>query len=244
MSLPPTYTLSTDYFKDALDFLKNHQWVYNYPNTRILIQDIFAHMPPDWLRYFQDLPNSELNKLPLNRMKSPPSSLKELLDKIDRLKPELENEISPEEVNKFQFLHNSCLSDKKRHEIIVLAPVINNICKDIRAQLVVDIGSGLGYLSHHLHSTFQYKVVGIESSKEYVEMSLKNQSKFHHDSKDEVKFIDHFITTESDETLRSIIESNFDSLGLQSTCLVGLHACADLSVTVLDLFTKLDFRRS
>ncbi|CAG9838397.1 unnamed protein product [Diabrotica balteata] len=238
MSLPSIYLASADYFKDALDFLSKYQWLYNYPNTHILVKDILTNFPSDWCEYFQQLPNDELNNLPLNSLKNSPPSLQELINDINKLKPNLKSQDFKHEDDIFS--HNCCLSNKKRHEIVILAPVIDEISKKVEADLIVDIGSGLGYLSHHLHSKYKHKVLGIECSKQYVAQAYKMQQKIYPHCKNEVQFADHYIDAQSAEKITSLIKETFTDFDPKSVSLVGLHACADLSVTVLDLFSQLE----
>lgn len=51
------------YFQKALVFLKNQQWIYNYPNTHILVYKILDEFDPEWVSYFKNITNDELNDL-------------------------------------------------------------------------------------------------------------------------------------------------------------------------------------
>ncbi|XP_028133010.2 probable methyltransferase-like protein 25 [Diabrotica virgifera virgifera] len=170
-------------------------------------------------------------------MNSPPT-VQELIDNISKLKPNLESQHLKHEDDIFS--HNCCLSNKKRHEIVILSPVIDQISKGVEADLVLDIGSGLGYLSHHLHSKYKHKVLGIECSKQYVVQAYKMQQKIYPHCKNGVQFVDHYIDAQSAGKISSLIQETFTDFDPKSVSLVGLHACADLSVTVLDLFSQLD----
>lgn len=63
MSLPPSYNNSEEYLEDLLSFLKRYEWIYNYPNTDILINKIFDNFPPHWDNYFRVLNNDDMNLL-------------------------------------------------------------------------------------------------------------------------------------------------------------------------------------
>lgn len=95
-----------------------------------------------------------------------------------------------------------------------------------------------------MNSKYGYKVLGIECSKQYIDLALKNQEKSYRKSKNEVVFKEHYINSESSETIATLVKNNFNSIGLTSSALVGLHACADLSITILDVFSELDFIKS
>lgn len=53
-----------------------------------------------------------------------------------------------------------------------------------------------------------------------------------------VKFTQHYICKSSSAYILKSIEENFPQNSLENICFVGLHACADLSVTVLDIFLQ------
>lgn len=63
MSLPPSYEDSKNYFEDVLVFLKQYQWIYNYPNTDILINNILNHFPLHSVDYFHEMTNTDINLL-------------------------------------------------------------------------------------------------------------------------------------------------------------------------------------
>lgn len=72
-------------------------------------------------------------------------------------------------------------------------------------------------------------------------MAYKNQNKFYPNSKGYVKFAQHYIDENSLDKITTLLDEYFSSLPQKNACIAGLHACADLSITILDLFTKLDF---
>ncbi|KAJ8955752.1 hypothetical protein NQ318_008626, partial [Aromia moschata] len=243
MTLPPSYITSKEYVTDSLSFLKSFSMVFN-------------NFPRDWLAYFNSLAIEDMNSLALGGFKllfipievthlipeflsrfakflshhryslnfplklfftkflkneTCPSSLKAVLHKIESLKPKLD---PFSQKCAYDFSHNSGLSKKKLHEVVFFAPLIDTICKRHNADTIIDIGSGLGYLSHLLNDYFKYPVLGIECDSEKVTTAYRNQIKYFPNSRDKI---------------------------LKNSCIVGLHACADLSITILDLFTKLDF---
>lgn len=83
--------------------------------------------------------------------------------------------------------------------------------------------------------------MGIECSLQYVDMAYKNQKKYYPNSDGDVKFAQHYIDENSSDKIATLLEKYFPNLPHKTVCITGLHACADLSITILDLFTKLDF---
>lgn len=53
-----------EYFQKALPFLKKHNWIYNYPNTDVLLNNVFENIEPDWIPHLEHLGTDSLNRLP------------------------------------------------------------------------------------------------------------------------------------------------------------------------------------
>lgn len=70
-----------------------------------------------------------------------------------------------------------------------------------------------------------------------------NQEKFYSNLKDRVIFAKHYINKHSCEEILKLKNQHFLSIEPKTGCIIGLHACADLSVTILELFLKLDFAK-
>lgn len=98
-----------------------------------------------------------------------------------------------------------------------------------------------GYLSHSLNEWHDYRVLGVECSKERVNQALKIQQKYYPKSKNQIVFIEHFIDQNSSPFILNALKENFAKQNFTNTCIVGLHACADLSVTILKMFMEMDF---
>lgn len=79
-------------------------------------------------------------------------------------------------------------------------------------------------------------MLGIEGCAEKHKQALENQRKRYVKSKDHVLHLQHYVTAESASFLNEkMVELNEEV----PWCMVGLHACADLSVDILDIFVKL-----
>lgn len=81
-------------------------------------------------------------------------------------------------------------------------------------------------------------MLGIEGSKEKFKLAVNMQEQYYNCSKPFVKYEEHFITESSGQALDKSIRSYFPNDA--KTCVVGLHACADLSVTILKLFLEIE----
>jgi len=61
--LPSHYEEASTYFVDAITFLHEYQWVYNWSVTHILIENAASKIPSEWLAALDGLSESELNEL-------------------------------------------------------------------------------------------------------------------------------------------------------------------------------------
>lgn len=129
------------------------------------------------------------------------------------------------------------INPKKLHEIKQLSQQIYDIC-GTQIDGLIDVGSGLGYLSQTLHQQFNYKLLGLESFTDRVQTAQLRQQKYYPDSMNSVKYAKHFIDLSSTEFINAELLKYFP----KSKCfaMIGLHACGDLSVTAIKLFLSMD----
>lgn len=86
-------------------------------------------------------------------------------------------------------------------------------------------------MPEYLYENYNYKVLGLEGNIEKYKLALQRQNA---NSSAHVKYYHHFVTQSSVMEIMKLSSEN-------PSVLTGLHACADLSVTVKQLFLKLDF---
>ncbi|KAM3955781.1 methyltransferase-like protein 25B [Aphomia sociella] len=228
MSLPNSFNSSEDYFKECLAFFMEYQVLYNCANTDILVNDVLEQIRIENL--------DELDVFDVNFKLNDQGIvfLNEFVSKLERLKvvyEEFVDDASPSEI-----VHVP-LSIKKKHEIIFLAKEIKNICEVNGCETIVDFGSGLGYLDQLLFDITTYKILGIECNDSHYVNAKKRQRKYHENSTDRVKYMKHTINEGSYTKIQEYLQDKFNNCG--KFCITGLHACADLTVTAINLFTKM-----
>lgn len=52
------------FFGDAFDFLSKFDWIYRTSNTEYLASGVLDRMPSEWIDFFAQLSNSEMNMMP------------------------------------------------------------------------------------------------------------------------------------------------------------------------------------
>lgn len=92
-------------------------------------------------------------------------------------------------------------------------------------------------MSHLLYTKYGYPVLALEASSTLVETAVKLQQKHHPQCIKKVVFTELFVNANSFEIINQQIREHFPNA--TKIGLVGLHACADLSVEVLKLYSNL-----
>ncbi|XP_044739052.1 uncharacterized protein LOC123300532 [Chrysoperla carnea] len=249
MSLPNSFThynekseAFLEYFQQTINFLHNHEWIYNFPNTNILQENILNKFPLGWRYHLEQLSCQELNQIPFGFYKENwPESLKNFVKAIGTFKPVYNRYVETNIDLKLPKNFTRGLNPKKQHEIVLLSKFIHEKCLKFGITTIIDVGAGLGYISHLLHENYGYKVLAIESESVRFESALKRQQKFHEHSKKNVRFFNHYVNENSADTINNAIKDWLGSDFNEKTCLIGLHACADLTVTALNIFLQLDY---
>ncbi|XP_029671383.1 methyltransferase-like protein 25 [Formica exsecta] len=226
------------YFFEALSLFYETQWLNNIAVTEILTKASLDAIPKKWIEHLQILENDEFNDIIARRAIKPewPDSLKKYVEKcqnINRLSP-IQISLSKLELpQKFKI----GLSRKKQHEIIHFAHLVHMQCKLHNIQTIIDLGAGLGYICQILHYLYGYQVLGLEKDIENVNRACIRQEKSHLDSLTKVKYIHCNVTRDSADTIESILQQEFP--GFTNVCLIGLHACGDLSANASRIFCKI-----
>ncbi|XP_052859612.1 uncharacterized protein LOC128266863 [Anopheles cruzii] len=218
------------YFEQAVDFLHHFKWIFCFSNTQFVRKRVLDKIPPEWIDNLDSASNEEFNRIPLGYVAdSWCDSLRSFLARRNRLLIEYDHHDSGVSVSK----PRKGIGHKKWYEIESLSSFIGKV---IDERTVVDFGSGLGYLSQHIHEQHRLKVLGIEGSKQLVETSQCRQKELYPTSKDAVQFVDHFITEDSFPYIEHQILDRFSADLPLPLAIVGLHACADLSITAVRHF--------
>ncbi|CAK9833151.1 Methyltransferase-like protein 25B [Anthophora retusa] len=229
------------YFLNALNLFIETQWLYNTPVTDLLTDGLLDLFPKQWLNALQILENEELNDFVVKKITKPQWSetLKNFVDKcicINQL-PTMNTVLSTKLPKNFQI----GLSLKKQHEIIHLTHLIHIQCVPQNIKIIVDLGAGLGYICQLLFHLYGYQVLGLEKDQATVNNARKRQFKMYPDSLTYVKYNCCDLTHNSVETIETILHNEFGEKS--DVCLIGLHACGDLSVHASKIFRDMKAAR-
>ncbi|XP_017839062.1 protein RRNAD1-like [Drosophila busckii] len=256
MSVPERFTNIDEYLSVAFDILRTYSWIYREPNVSCIKS--IDRMPDDFKRFFLSLPNESLNKFPFvheSFTDCPPTILR-FRQEISHLTPRqtlFQSLLPDRKHNKITRVEtqNRKMGPKKLHEIEKFADHIYKHSPN--TEMVIDLGSGLGYLSEALIKlNKKYLILGLEADGQRVKTARQRiKHLLPEESYDLISYEKLFIT--SDAHSRDFIERHTFELakasGLRqstafSTALIGLHACADLSIDAMLLFLEMPNARS
>jgi len=88
-----------------------------------------------------------------------------------------------------------------------------------------------------LHYLYGYRVLGLEGNEKNINKACERQHKLYPESLTKVKYVHCKITCNSADTIKSILQREFP--GITDMCLIGLHACGDLSINASRIFCKI-----
>ncbi|CAF1277236.1 unnamed protein product, partial [Didymodactylos carnosus] len=137
-----------------------------------------------------------------------------------------------------------CIKQKKRHEVSRFSHLIINTAKQLNCHTILDIGAGLGYLGQVLtHYDSSLNVIGFEMSNAHVQ-SADNRNKKITCVNDRNYLRTVEINNEmTDDKLLEIVHDTLNRDSDDNFILSSLHACGDLTPTMLKLYVKSKFIR-
>ncbi|XP_053684322.1 methyltransferase-like protein 25B [Sabethes cyaneus] len=223
------------YFEQCTKFLTEYKWIFESSNTKFVQAGILEEFPKPWIGDLDSTANEQFNRIPLGYVNQDWSSsfqtflnrLKGLIINYDRL-----------EACSVKGPNLKGVSPKKMYEIENLTSVIGGICNN--GEVLLDFGSGLGYLSQNLHSKHGFTVLGIDGDAYRVTESQNRQARLFPQSASHVKFLNHIIEASSFQHLKYLAAAMFNRVTEPNLAIVGLHACADLSIDAIKMFLDND----
>lgn len=94
---------------------------------------------------------------------------------------------------------------------------------------------------HHLHG---YRVLGLEADAQKVKGALERQDKYYPESKNHVKYARCKVTKDSIKDVKKLLQDTFDKGEINRVCIIGLHACGDLTIDAVNLFMEVSSAQS
>nr|XP_043608402.1 protein RRNAD1 [Erigeron canadensis] len=239
-----------------IDFIKPYSFFWDSHVVHFLTHRLWEAVDNEWLDTLRNEPLDYLIQIPSGFVQDRwPSSLKKFITTSTALSFPREqadfNKIFP---NTQTILLNNVItqgmSQKKRHEIEALAAVIGSVAKDVDTNTVIDLGAGQGYLSQVLSFEYHLSVIAIDASDHHgrITHARAQRIKKHYDARMHKSSLGgrevmtpktvtcSVLSPDMLNTLLNFKDIDECCLPSKPLLLTGLHACGDLSVTMLRTF--------
>lgn len=223
-------------YRHCVDFLRRYEDVIDCHVVEFFTGRLFSRVPQELAEKCQSLTEENFQSF------QETFSLKEYTLETSA---EVERVVLPGELEQ---IYTDNMNPKKIHEVAILAKHIDNSLDKSQERVIIDAGSGLGYLSSWLAFNYNFKVLGIDSRPLNSESAEDRLKKFAKKVKHlRMKSVNHKIHTEFIDE-----RTNFQQLALEhfpdsidpSLTLTGLHTCGSLSNNCLKMFRNVDSIRS
>ncbi|KAG0468777.1 hypothetical protein HPP92_018105 [Vanilla planifolia] len=161
---------SAEWMKAITNFLLRFRFLIDAHVVNFFKDRLWETMDKQWMECLRNEPVENLLGIPSGLVQDHwPPSLQEFIFTLRSLVLCREQNLSHAILENFHAASlGSVLSQgmnfKKKHEVEILAGVINTIACSVNAQKIVDVGSGQGYLSQVLSFKYQLSVVAIDAS--------------------------------------------------------------------------------
>ncbi|KND04811.1 uncharacterized protein SPPG_00514 [Spizellomyces punctatus DAOM BR117] len=272
IELPPGYGSVRDYIDGLVAFLQSYQHLWQFHAVDFFTNDYWSsgHFPKEWhlLKEDASVTYDHLLALAANGTVKEdwPESLKEFvaLSKSIALPRDPSREPIAKELERtVAYLDNKVtygMTPKKKHEVQLLAHLINNLAVESKSSCIMDLGAGQGYLDAVLAYTYCHTVIGVDDDEiqtcgakrrsgmiEKIFSKPKNKDK----AIGKVYHVNRRVTAE--EKFNELLSEVKSQAGVAEEervieeeskrwLLCGLHACGDLSAALVRHFLMSDAR--
>ncbi|XP_077244613.1 S-adenosyl-L-methionine-dependent methyltransferases superfamily protein isoform X2 [Tasmannia lanceolata] len=249
-------TQTLEWINAISDFLKPFKSLLNAHVVNFFKDRLWESLDKEWIDCLREESADNLLKIPSGIVQDDwPASLQEFILTLRSL-------VLPREPGSLQMmlpdLHVASLGSvlaqgmnlKKKHEVEIMSAVVSAVANGVGAQTIIDVGAGQGYLAQVLSFEYQLSVIAIDASSHHGTVTSARGNKHLN--------VPQAVTCHvlSSDTLKALMEKNFEAPNFEgsdanrgnqpsshiqrrnesSLVLAGLHACGDLSVTMIRTF--------
>ncbi|XP_076945787.1 uncharacterized protein LOC143616992 [Bidens hawaiensis] len=254
-----TATETLEWIRAIIHFIKPSSFFWQSHVVNFLTHRLWEAVDREWIDCLRDEPIENLIQIPSGFVQEHwPCSLKQFITTLSSLafpreQADLKKVLPNMQVALLNSVITQGMNQKKRHEIEALAAVVSSVARDVETNTVIDLGAGQGYLSQVLSFEYQLSVIAIDASSHHgrVTHERAERIKKHYEAKMRKSSLGGKGVTIpktvtclvlSSDMLKTLINSNDEhKQSTADTCpmlLTGLHACGDLSVTMLRAFLE------
>ncbi|XP_043689488.1 protein RRNAD1 isoform X5 [Telopea speciosissima] len=168
-----TAVQTLEWINAIIAFLRPHRFLCDAHVVNFFKDRLWESVDEQWMECLRVEPVENLLKIPSGMVQDYwPSSLKEFILVLRSLVLPQEQTALQMVCEMFPNLHVASLSSvltqgmnlKKKHEVEILAAIVNSTARKVGGQTIIDVGAGQGYLAQVLSFQYHLSVVAIDAS--------------------------------------------------------------------------------
>ncbi|KOM42594.1 hypothetical protein LR48_Vigan05g019800 [Vigna angularis] len=229
------------WINDIIHFLAPYSSLINAHVVNFFKDRLWENVDAEWIECLRREPVQNLLLIPSGAVQDEwPTSLKEFILKLRSMvfcqdQADMNMALPGLQMTSLNGVIAQGMNVKKKHEVEILSAVISTVANSVRADAIADVGAGQGYLAQVLGFQYQYPVIAIDACSHHgrVTDARAERIKKYYTS----QMIKSGLKAENQEDLGKLHWHNYANKK-SSIVLAGLHACGDLSVTMLKTFLE------
>ncbi|XP_057458086.1 uncharacterized protein LOC130748860 [Lotus japonicus] len=164
-----TVSETLTWINDILDFLKPYSFLINAHVVNFFKDRLWENVNAEWIDCLRREPVQNLLLIPSGVVQDQwPASLKEFIQKLRSMvfsqeQADVNMALPGLHITSLNSVLSQGMNVKKKHEVEVLSAVVNTVAESVRAQGIVDVGAGQGYLAQVLAFQYQHPVIAIDA---------------------------------------------------------------------------------
>ncbi|CAH8321395.1 unnamed protein product [Eruca vesicaria subsp. sativa] len=256
---------TVEWITTIIDFLKPFSFLINSHVGNFLKDKLWEAVDEEWMSCLRNEKPENILLIPSGSVQEHwPASLKDFVHtlrslSLPREQAELQEILADVNTAPLSTVLSQGMNLKKKHEVEVLSSVVSSVVSSVGDSTVVDVGSGQGYLAQVLSFQYKHSVVAIDSSYHHGKVTDARAARIRKHFAAQMRktgsgnkcpdgpmtITCRVLSTEMLKSLTDVPLEKNDASALNETpnrlcslVLAGLHACGDLSVTMLRTFME------
>uniref|UniRef100_A0A7N1A434 Methyltransferase domain-containing protein n=1 Tax=Kalanchoe fedtschenkoi TaxID=63787 RepID=A0A7N1A434_KALFE len=166
-----------EWIEAIVGFLKPYTFLSNAHVVNFFKDKLWEALDKDWISCLSREPIQNLLLIPSGIVQAHwPASLKEFVSTVRSLslpqrQANLEKILPNVHITSLGPVLAQGMNVKKKHEVEVLSAIVDSIARSVKAQTIVDVGAGQGYLSQVLAFQYDLSVIAIDASSHHAKVA-------------------------------------------------------------------------
>ncbi|XP_050146401.1 uncharacterized protein LOC126621841 isoform X2 [Malus sylvestris] len=164
-----TASQTLEWINAIVDFIRPYTFLTNAHVVNFFKDRLWEAVDEEWMDCLRKEAVENLLQIPCGVVQDHwPASLKNFIVTLSSLvlprqQADLQTVLPGMDMTSLNSVLSTGMNAKKKHEVEVLSAVVNSIASSVRANAIIDVGSGQGYLAQVLSFHYQHAVFAIDA---------------------------------------------------------------------------------